>query len=452
MEREIFREYDIRGVVGETLDAEGAKTFGRGFGTYLKRLGGTTVAVGRDNRLSSLDLQQSAIAGLVSTGCRVIDVGQLPTPAFYFSVIHLQIDGGIMVTASHNPPQYNGFKLRRGEKAVFGEEIQEIRKIIEENAFVTGNGSSEVHETVNEYLSAIKSRITVKRPLKVVADAGNGTTGPIVSRLLRDLGCNLTELYCEPDGNFPHHLPDPTVEENLVDLIDRVKKTGADLGVAYDGDGDRLGAVDEKGNIVRGDQLLSLFTMDILQQKTAPVVFDVKCSQALMETITRCGGTPVMWKTGYPNIQAKMIEVGAPVGGEMSGHFYFMDDYFGFDDGIFTSCRLLQLLSKSDHSLGELVSILPQYYSTPEIRTECSEKEKFKIVQEVKAYFKEKYETIDVDGIRILFEDGWALIRASNTQPILVLRFEAKTKERMEEIQKIVRDRLSIYPSVKIEF
>jgi phosphomannomutase/phosphoglucomutase len=235
-------------------------------------------------------------------------------------------------------------------------------------------------------------------------------------------------------------------------LIAQVKEKQADVGVAYDGDGDRLGAVDETGNIVWGDQLLSLFSMDILQRKPAPVVFDVKCSQALIETVKQCGGTPVMWKTGYPNIQAKMIEVQAPVGGEMSGHFYFMDDYFGFDDGIFTSCRLLQLISNTDQSLSELLGVLPHYQSTPEIRAECSEKEKFTIVQELTTYFKERYETIDVDGIRILFEDGWALIRASNTQPILVLRFEAKTQERMEEIQKIVRDRLRAYPSVTIDF
>jgi phosphomannomutase/phosphoglucomutase len=402
--------------------------------------------------LSSFDLQQAVIAGLVSTGLQVIDLGQLPTPAFYFSVIHLQIDGGIMVTASHNPPHYNGFKMRRGERAVFGEEIQKIREIIEKGSFTVGRGRSETLDIVDDYLSAITSRIRLKRPLKVVADAGNGTAGPLVTRLLKGLGCEIVELYCEPDGTFPHHLPDPTVESNLVDLIAQVKEQRADIGVAYDGDGDRLGAVDENGNIVWGDQLLSLFTVEILQRKPAPVVFDVKCSQALIETIKQCGGTPVMWKTGYPNIQAKMIEVQAPVGGEMSGHFYFMDDYFGFDDGIFTSCRLLQLISNTDQSLSELLRALPHYQSTPEIRAECSEKEKFTIVQELKAYFEERYETINVDGIRILFEDGWALIRASNTQPILVLRFEAKTQERMKEIQKIVRERLRAYPSVTIDF
>ncbi|MBW2553225.1 MAG: phosphomannomutase/phosphoglucomutase [Deltaproteobacteria bacterium] len=452
MNQEIFREYDIRGIVGETLDADSALKVGRGFGTYLGNYGGKTVAIGRDNRLSSFDLQQAAIEGLISTGCQVIDVGQLPTPTLYFSVIHLKTDGGMMITASHNPAQYNGFKMRRGEDAVFGEEIQEIRKIIEKGAFEVEEGSRRERNVIDDYLSSIRNRIKLKRRLKVVADAGNGTTGPIVTPLLKALGCELIELYCEPDGNFPHHLPDPTVEKYLVDLITRVKETGADVGVGYDGDGDRLGAVDEKGGIVFGDQLLSLFAQDILQKKKASVVFDVKCSQALIETISNCGGTPVMWKTGYPNIQAKMKETQAPVGGEMSGHFYFMDDYFGFDDGIFASCRLLQLLSGTDELFSQLLGTIPHYQSTPEIRTDCSEKDKFRIVSELKDYFKSKFETIDVDGIRIIFEDGWALIRASNTQPMLVLRFEAKTFERMEEIKKIVRDRLSVYPSVTIDF
>ena len=452
MQREIFREYDVRGIVGETLDAGGARAFGKGFGTYLGSEGEKTVAVGRDNRLSSFDLQQAVMAGLTSTGCTVIDLGELPTPAFYFSVIHLHADGGVMVTASHNPPHYNGFKMRRGERAVFGEEIQEIRRIIERGSFAAGKGRSERRDTVDDYLAAITARIEINRPLKVVADAGNGTAGPLVKRLLKRLGCELVALYCEPDGTFPHHLPDPTVEANLADLIAQVRERRADVGVAYDGDGDRLGAVDETGGIVWGDQLLSLFSGEILQRKAAPVVFDVKCSQALIETVKRYGGTPVMWKTGYPNIQAKMIEVNAPVGGEMSGHFYFMDDYFGFDDGIFASCRLLQLLSRSNRPLSGLVGELPRYQSTPEIRAECPESEKFTIVQELKAYFKERYETVDVDGIRILFEDGWALIRASNTQPILVLRFEAKTEKSMKEMQALVRDKLRTYPSVEIPF
>jgi phosphomannomutase/phosphoglucomutase len=450
--KEIFREYDIRGVVGDTLTGEDAVLFGRGFGTYLRGRGGNTVAVGRDNRLSSPELQAAVIEGLLSTGCRVYDVGQLPTPAFYFSVIHCKADGGVMVTASHNPPSYNGFKLRLGEAAVFGAEIQKIASIIESGDFAEGKGSREARGIIDEYLAAIRSRIRLKRRLKVVADAGNGTAGPLVKRLLKDLGCDLVELYCEPDGTFPHHLPDPTIDENVAELGARVREAGADAGVAYDGDADRLGAVDEQGMVVRGDQLLSLFAGEVLARNPAPVVFDVKCSEALIETVTRSGGTPVMWKTGYPNIQARMNEVHAPVGGEMSGHFYFMDDYFGFDDGIYASCRLLQLLSNTDRPLSVLVRSLPFYWSTPEIRAECTEAEKFGIVRDLKEQFGRKYQTVDIDGIRIRFDDGWALIRASNTQPILVLRFEAKTRERMEEIQNLVKEKLVRYPSVKLDW
>ena len=452
MEAEIFREYDIRGVVGESLDTQDAVSIGKGFGTYLQGFGGKVIVVGRDNRLSSFDLQQAAIEGLLSTGCQVIDVGQVPTPTLYFSVIHLKADGGMVITASHNPAQYNGFKIRRGENAVFGAAVQEIRKIIEKGDFRRGKGKRTTQQVNDAYLSAIKHRINIKRPLKVVVDAGNGTTGPLITRILKDLGCELIELYCEPDGTFPHHLPDPTVEKYLVDLIAKVGETGAEVGIGLDGDGDRLGAVDERGGIVWGDQLLSLFTQEILSRKPASVVFDVKCSQGLIEIIERYGGTPVMWRTGYPNIQAKMKEVQAPVGGEMSGHFYFMDDYFGFDDGMFAACRLLQILSATTQSMSELLSTVPQYVSTPEIRTECDEKDKFRIVEELKGYFRGKYETIEVDGIRILFEEGWALIRASNTQPLLVLRFEAKTTQVMEKIKTLVRDKLREYPSVIISF
>ncbi len=452
MNREIFREYDIRGVVGETLTGQDAVNFGKGFGTYLGERGGKVVTVGRDNRLSSPELQAAVIEGLLSTGCRVYDVGQLPTPAFYFSVIHCKADGGIMVTASHNPPSYNGFKLRLGEAAVFGGEIQKIASIIESGVFAEGKGSREAREVVDDYLAAIRARIRLNRRLKVVADAGNGTAGPLVKRLLHDLGCNLVALYCDPDGTFPHHLPDPTIDENVAELSALVRETGAAAGVAYDGDADRLGAVDEQGAVVRGDQLLSLFAGAVLAWNPAPVVFDVKCSESLIETVARSGGTPVMWKTGYPNIQARMKEVQAPVGGEMSGHFYFMDDYFGFDDGIFASCRLLQLLSNTDRPLSALVGALPFYWSTPEIRVECTEREKFRIVGDLKEQFGRQYQTVDIDGIRIRFDDGWALIRASNTQPILVLRFEARTRERMEEIRNLVKEKLARYPSVKLDF
>jgi len=453
MDRTIFREYDIRGIVDKDINEEIARMIGKGFGSSLIRQGRNSLVVGRDNRLSSKSIKDALIEGAVSVGLTAIDVGELPTPALYFSVIHLKADGGVMITASHNPPEYNGFKLRKGEQAVFGEEIQKIREIIEKESFEQGKGKKEEVSTIPAYIAAIKERIMLKRGVKLVVDAGNGTTGPIATRLLKDLGCTIFELYCEPDGNFPHHLPDPTVEANLVDLSRKVKEEKAEIGIGYDGDGDRVGAVDEGGNILWGDQLLTIFAQDALKKGPANIIFDVKCSQALIDTIKRYGGTPVMWRTGYPHIQSKMRETNAPVAGEMSGHIYFADNYFGYDDGIFASCRLLEILSrKEEKGVSHLLSGIPTYFSTPEIRTECSELDKFKIVEEVKEFFSRRYETIDIDGIRIIFEDGWALIRASNTQPLLVLRFEAKTKERLEEIKDLVRDQLKGYPSVKISF
>jgi len=454
MDPTIFREYDIRGIVDKDIDEEVAVMIGKGFGTYLIQQGRNSIAVGRDNRLSSKRLEDAVIEGLTTAGLTAIDVGQLPTPALYFSVIHLKADGGIMITASHNPAQYNGFKLRKGEQAVFGEEIQKLREIIEEGHFEQGKGKKEVANILPAYAAAIKERIKLTRKVKLVVDAGNGTTGPIATPLLRELGCDVVELYCEPDGNFPHHLPDPTVEENLVDLSRKVREEKAEVGIGYDGDGDRVGAVDERGNILWGDQILTIFAREALKKRSpAPIVLDVKCSQSLIDTIKRYGGIPVMWRTGYPHIQSKMREISAPVGGEMSGHMYFADNYFGYDDGIFASCRLLEIISHDkEEGVSHLLSDVPTYPSTPEIRTECSEADKFKIVEDVKEFFSRGYETIDIDGVRIIFDDGWALIRASNTQPLLVLRFEAKTEKRLEEIKDIVRDKLKSYPSVKISF
>jgi phosphomannomutase/phosphoglucomutase len=454
MDPTIFREYDIRGIINRDLNEEIAVMIGKGFGSYLIKEGRNTIAVGRDNRLSSKKLGEAVIEGLTSSGLTAIDVGQLPTPALYFSVIHLKTEGGIMITASHNPPQYNGFKLRKGEHAVFGEEIQRLRLFIEKGRFEQGKGRKESVNTLPAYVAAIKQRVKLNRRIKVVADAGNGTTGPVATQILKDLGCDVVELYCEPDGNYPHHIPDPTVEENLVDLSKTVRETKAEVGVSYDGDGDRVGAVDERGTVLWGDQILTIYAKDVLQKRhAAPIVLDVKCSQSLIDTIKRYGGTPVMWRTGYPHIQSKMRELSAPVGGEMSGHMYFADNYFGYDDGIFASCRLLEIISHDkEEGVSHLLFDVPTYPSTPEIRTECSEADKFKIVQEVKEFFSKRYETIDIDGVRIILDDGWALIRASNTQPLLVLRFEAKTKKRLEEIKNLVRDKLRTYPSVKISF
>jgi phosphomannomutase/phosphoglucomutase len=454
MDPTIFREYDIRGIVDKDISEAIAVLIGKGFGSHLIQEGRKNMVVGRDNRLSSKRLMDALIEGAISAGLTVIDLGQLPTPALYFSVIYRKADSGVMITASHNPPEYNGFKLRKGERAVFGEEIQKLREIIQKGRFEQGKGKKERANILPAYTAAIKERIKLIRAVKVVIDAGNGTTGPVASQLLKEMGCDVVELYCEPDGNFPHHLPDPTVEENLVDLSRTVRETKAEIGIGYDGDGDRVGAVDEQGNVLWGDQILTIFAREVLKKRSpAPIVLDVKCSQSLIDTVKKYGGTPIMWRTGYPHIQSKMREINAPLGGEMSGHMYFADNYFGYDDGIFASCRLLEIISHyGEKGVSHLLSDIPTYPSTPEIRTECSEADKFKIVQEVKEFFSLGYKTIDIDGVRIIFDDGWALIRASNTQPLLVLRFEAKTQKRLEEIKNLVRDKLKSYPSVKISF
>jgi len=457
----MFREYDIRGIVNEDLNVEVAELIGKGFGTYIAGFNGKKIIVGRDNRLSSKELQQALIEGILSTGCDVIDIGEVPTPTLYFAVIHLKGDGGIEVTASHNPPEFNGFKLRRGENAVFGKEVQVIYEIIETKKFKTGKGELVQKDIIDEYIAFIKERITFNKRLKIVIDGGNGTTGPIGVRLLKELGCEVIELYCTSDGNFPNHLPDPTVIEFMQDLCKRVTLENADAGIGYDGDGDRIGVVDNEGNLVFGDKLLILYFRQLLKKREngqipkenkITVVFDVKCSQSLIDEIEKYGGIPVMSKTGYPNIQASIKKNNALLGGEMSGHMYFMDNYLGFDDGIFASCRFLEFLANTDKTVSELLSDIPQYYATPEIRIDCPDTQKFEIVEKVKNYFKKRYDTIDIDGIRILFGDGFSLIRASNTQPILVLRFEAKTKERLKIIMELITTKLKEFLPVNIEW
>jgi len=445
--KQIFREYDIRGLVKNDLTQDVVTNIGRSVGTYMS--GGKKIAVGHDNRLSSKRLNDWLISGLLSTGCDVIDVGEGPTPMLYFSILHYKADAGIMITGSHNPIEYNGFKISKGIASIYGEEIQKLRKIIESNVFLTGEGTVKEKDPRQAYFQTLKGKIKIEKKLKVVIDAGNGTASDIAPRLFRDIGCEVIPLYCESDGSFPNHLPDPTIDEYLTGLIAKVKETGADVGIAYDGDADRVGAIDNEGNIIRGDKLLALYARDVLSKGKAKIIFDVKCSQALIEDIQTHGGEPIMWKTGHSIIKKKMREEKAPLAGEMSGHMFFADNYFGYDDGIYASGRLLQFLSAQDKSLADIVKGIPHYFSTPEIRVNCtSEEEKFKVVDSVEKYFKSKYDTIDIDGVRILFKDGWGLVRASNTQPLLVLRFEAKTQERLKEIKKIVHEKLDEFPSI----
>lgn len=443
MNAQIFREYDIRGVVDKDLNPEIVENLGKAFGSYIQDFGGKEVIVARDNRLSSKSYRDALISGIVSTGCNVLDIGEFPSPVFYFSLIHYKKDGGIMITASHNPPEFNGFKVSRGHSSIYGEEIQKLRKMIESGRFREGKGQLSKENPRADYLRCLEEKVKLDKEVKVVVDAGNGTTSGLAPSLLEDIGCRLIKLYCKSDGRFPNHHPDPTLPENLKDLIATVKKEKADLGIAYDGDGDRIGVIDENGGIIWGDKLMIIFARDILKKHPgAKVVFEVKCSQGLSEEIEKAGGIPLMWKTGHSLIESKIREEGAILAGEMSGHIYFADNYFGYDDAMFASCRLIEILSRTGKKLSQLLEGITEYHSTPEIRIDCPDERKFEIVKEIKAYFKGKYETIDIDGVRVLFGDGWGLVRASNTQAVLVLRFEARTEKRLEEIKNLVMTKL----------
>ena len=440
---QIYREYDIRGVVEKDLTPEVVRRLGQGFGTHMAKLGRKALALGRDGRLSSKAFQEALIEGLTSTGCNIVDIGVCPTPVYYFSVFHLDKDGGMMVTGSHNPPEFNGFKVSVGKSTIFGEEIQKLGKLVENGEFVSGKGDLSTYEIIPPYQDTIKKNIRLGKKMRVVIDAGNGTAGPVAGPLLRDLGCEVEELYCEIDGRFPNHFPDPTIPENLRDLIDRVKKTGAAAGIGYDGDADRIGVADDQGHILWGDQLMILFSREILKErKGATFVAEVKCSQNLFDDIEKHGGKAIMWRTGHSLIKQKMKEEKAVLGGEMSGHIFFADRYFGYDDAIYASCRLIELLSKTDRKLSQLLEDVPKTVITPEIRVECRDEIKFKVVEKVKDELKKDHPIIDVDGVRVKFEDGWGLVRASNTQPVLVLRFEALTEKRLQEIKKLVEDKV----------
>jgi phosphomannomutase/phosphoglucomutase len=349
----------------------------------------------------------------------------------------------MMVTGSHNPPEFNGFKVSVGKSTIFGEEIQNLRRLIEKREFVTGKGNLSKEEIISPYQDYIKKNIHTEKRMRVVIDAGNGTAGILAGTLLRDLGCEVEELYCEVDGRFPNHFPDPTIPGNLKDLIGRVKKIQADVGIGYDGDADRIGVVDDQGNIIWGDQLMILFSREILRNKKgATFVAEVKCSQNLFNDIEKHGGKAIMWRTGHSLIKEKMKEEKAALGGEMSGHIFFADRYFGYDDAIYASCRLIELLSKTDKKLSTLLSDVPKTFITPEIRVDCADEIKFKVVEKVKEELRKDYPIIDVDGVRVKFEDGWGLVRASNTQPALVLRFEALTQERLSEMRGLVEEKV----------
>lgn len=449
----IFRQYDIRGIWEKDLTEGVIERIGRAFAVYLReaiKKEKIKVSIGRDVRLSSSLILNALSRGLLGSGIDIVDIGICPTPLQYFSLFHLPIDGGVMITGSHNPPEFNGMKLSVGKETLYGEKIQDVRRISEGSDFIQGKGKAEVYEIIPEYMEYLKGSFPPLNRLKVVIDAGNGTAGLVAPQIMRELGCDVIELYCDPDGNFPNHHPDPVVMENIKDLITKVVSTGADVGIGYDGDADRIGVVTERGEVVWGDRLMIIFARDIIESQKSrgilekPIfVGEVKCSQVMYDEIERFGGNPIMWKAGHSLIKHKMKETGAVFGGEMSGHIFFADRYFGYDDAVYTSLRLLEILSKNGrpYSIERLLRDVPKSVSTPEIRFECPDEIKFKVVEKAKEAFRD-YPLNDIDGIRINFDKGWGLIRASNTQPALVLRFEAKDEDSLREIKELVEGKL----------
>lgn len=440
----IFRQYDIRGIVGDDLTEEAAEAIGRAYALYLadRHIAGS-VAVGRDNRPSGSGLCDALVRGLTSSGVDVIDIGVVPTPLLYWSLHHLPVVGGIQITGSHNPPEYNGFKLSVGRESLHGTGIQELYRLVNSSTSRTGKGSVSITSVLDEYIDDVVARVgPLSRPLKVVVDAGNGAGALVAERLYSRLGVQGTYIFCDSDGTFPNHHPDPTVVENLQDLIAEVETRGADLGIAFDGDADRIGVVDDEGTIIWGDYILILYARDVLARtgRGQSIIFDVKCSQALPDAIEAAGGVPLMWKTGHSLIKDKMKEKHAPVAGEMSGHMFFSEGFYGHDDALYGGARLLRIIADSGKSVRELLSDVPKFVSTPEIRVDCPDDRKFEVVEAAARHYKAKYDVIDVDGVRVLFGDGWGLVRASNTQPILVTRYEALSAGRLTEIQTEMED------------
>lgn len=445
MNPSIFREYDIRGLAEQDFDQEFALLLGKVHGTSVFESGGSRVAVGRDCRATSDAYAEAVIAGMISAGLQVYDIGVCPTPLLYFSLFHLDLDGGIQITASHNPSEYNGFKICLGKDTLYGQQIQEIRARMERrHVRENPGGRRERYEIMSPYRHHLLADVPkLARPLKIVIDAGSGVGGPVGPPIFRALGCEVFEIACVPDGTFPIHHPDPTVPENLAMLIEKVKSEQADLGIAYDGDADRIGAVDENGKILWGDELLVLFSRDVLlRNPNAVIISEVKCSQRLYDDIRKNGGQPIMWKAGHSLLKAKMKETGALLAGEMSGHMFFKERYFGFDDAIYASLRLLEIVANSGKPLSSLLADLPESVSTPEIRVDCPDERKFAIAAKATDYFRQHFDLIDVDGARVRFADGWGLIRASNTQPALVLRFEASSQEKLDEYRALIENKL----------
>lgn len=452
----IFREYDIRGIVGEDLTAPVVRLIGKAYGTLVNRKLGRPgrVVVGRDVRASSKEFSAAYIEGLKSTGCEAVDVKEVPTPVLYFAVGALDADGGTVITASHNPPEFNGLKMRwRSENSSIPldtDEVQELRRIAESGRFAEGQGSSLSHDVLGEYIAYVESRFTLRRRLKVALDSGNGVAGPTALTILQDLGCEVVPLYIEPDSSFPNHIPNPLKAENVVDLIAAVRRERCDIGIGLDGDGDRCGVIDNSGNILWPDQYLIPLARQALAKSPSAIVFDVKTSLSLQEDIRAHGGIPIMWKTGYPNISEKRKREHAPLAGEFSGHVFFNDPRLDFDDGTFTACNVLTFLAGQSESLAQVIDSAPRYVASAEERLFCPDSEKFRIVKRVQDHFEQTHKVIKIDGARVVFDDGWGLVRASNTEPNLTMRFEAKTAERMQAIRDEMLTHLNTYPELDV--
>lgn len=448
IEPKVFRQYDVRGIVGEELNAETYYLIGKGFATYLKQHGENSLVIGGDARHTTREFMDAFIKGALETGCDVTDIGIVATPVLYFAIWKLQMGGGAMVTASHNPSQYNGCKLNLGLGSVYAEELQKVLGIIQAEHFEQGAGTLTIVKDIDQdYIDYIVNNIHLERPVKVIIDGGNGMGGPYLPEILQRLGCEVIEMYCEPDGDFPNHHPDPTVEKNMVDLSRAVVTAEYELGIGLDGDADRIGVVDEKGKMLFGDQILNILARDYLKTNPGkPIIADVKCSKNLYDDIKQRGGIPIMYKTGHANIKMRMKEIGVDFAGEMSGHVFLADRYLGFDDAIYVSCRFLEIVAKTTAPVSSYLADQPKMYNTPELHTKCADERKFDVVAKVCAEFKtEGYDVNDIDGARITFTDGWGLIRASNTTPVLVTRYEATTEARMKEIQDLIETKINKY-------
>ena len=449
----IFRAYDVRGRVGSDINPEVFRLVGRAYGTLIRDNGGRTIAVGQDNRESSAALKASFVQGARAAGVDVVDIGTVTTPILYFATAHWKLDGGANITGSHNPVEYNGVKMvHPGAAPLSEQEIQGLRETIERGAFADGAGALSARDPRDDYFDTVAKLVRLERPLKVVADAGNGIAGVYGPPLLRRLGCDVTELHCESDGRFPNHLPDPEDPENVVDLQAKVVETGADLGLAWDGDADRVGVIDERGRRHEADLILVLLARDLLRRHPgAKVVFDVKSSQVLVDDVRKHGGIPVMWKTGHSHLKRKMRDDGILLGGEVSGHMFLAEGYYGVDDGILAACKIAEIAARHAGPVSTLFDSVPHLHATPELKAPCPDGEKFKVIEELARELKSRYDTIDIDGARVLFPGGgWGLVRASNTNPYLTLRFEAKTEQAIEDMKRVIYDALRRYPFVTL--